>query len=110
MMVHWAVQSLRWHYSLCYFVHKHLNNAWYNKAHSIIWKPYLAIIRSNAGIKFIIKEFYHCKNCQQIKEGKKHNSLQMMYAYLEPKWKEQVKLKVFTMSLYWFKVKPRRLF
>ena len=27
----------------CYFVHRHLNNAWYNKAHSIIWKEYLAI-------------------------------------------------------------------
>ena len=34
-------------YSLCYFVHRHLNNAPYNKAHSVIGTPYLAIIASN---------------------------------------------------------------
>ena len=38
---------LHGHYSLCYFVHKHLNNAWYNKAHLLIGKPYLTIIASN---------------------------------------------------------------
>ena len=46
------------------------------------------------------QELYRCENCKQIKEGKTHNCLQMMYEYLEPKWREQVKLKVFTMSLY----------
>ena len=28
----------------CYFVHRHLNNAWYNKAHSLIGKPHSVII------------------------------------------------------------------
>ena len=35
------------HYSKCYFVHRHLNNASYNKADSQIKKPYLVIIASN---------------------------------------------------------------
>ena len=28
----------------CYFIHRHLNNAWYNKAHSLNGKPFLVII------------------------------------------------------------------
>ena len=39
---------IRTHYSQCYFVNKHLNNALYNKADSLIGKPCLAIITSNA--------------------------------------------------------------
>ena len=35
------------HYSQCYFVHRYLNNAWLNKAHSVIGKPYLTIIASD---------------------------------------------------------------
>ena len=34
-------------YSQCYFVHRHLNNHWHNKANSVIAKSYLAIIASN---------------------------------------------------------------
>ena len=36
------------HYSRCYFVHRHLNNALYNKAHSLNGKPCSAIIASDA--------------------------------------------------------------
>ena len=43
--------NLHRHYSLCYFVHRHLSNAWYNQAHSLIGPPYLAIIASNEGLK-----------------------------------------------------------
>ena len=38
---------LHGHYLQCYYVHRHLHNAWYNKAYSLIGKPYLAIIASN---------------------------------------------------------------
>ena len=34
-------------YSQCYFVHRHLNNAYHKQAHSLIWMQYLAIIASN---------------------------------------------------------------
>ena len=41
------------HCSQCYFVHRQcstiVNNASYNKAHTLIGKPYLAIIASNRG-------------------------------------------------------------
>ena len=36
---------------LSYFVHRLLNNACFNKAYSLIGKPYIAIIASNAGSK-----------------------------------------------------------
>ena len=45
---------LHGHYSQCYFVHRHLNNVWYNKAHSLIGKPYLAIIVNIDYIKFLL--------------------------------------------------------
>ena len=32
------------HYSQCYFLHRCLNNVWFNKANSLIQKPYFAII------------------------------------------------------------------
>ena len=37
-------------YEQCYFVHRYLNNAWYNKVHCLIGKPYLVIIPSNAHV------------------------------------------------------------
>ena len=33
--------------SLCYFIHRHPNNAWHNNAHSLTGMPYLTIIASN---------------------------------------------------------------
>ena len=39
--------NLQGHYSQCYFVHRHLNNACYSEAHSLNGKPYLTIIASN---------------------------------------------------------------
>ena len=40
-----------------YFVHRYFNNVWYNKAHSLIGKPYFSIIASNYK-QFIQK---HCE-------------------------------------------------
>ena len=37
---------LDWHYSQCYFAHRHRHNARYNKAHSLIGTSWLAIIAS----------------------------------------------------------------
>ena len=37
---------LHGNYSQCFFVHRHLNSAWYNKTHFLIGKSYLAIIAS----------------------------------------------------------------
>ena len=65
MIIHLAVQSSAWTlFTLLamtayltiqssiqtqyYFVHRHRNNTWYNKARSLIGKPYLVIIASNA--------------------------------------------------------------
>ena len=42
---------LHGHYLQCYFDHRHLNNAWYSKTHSLFRKPYLAIISSNSAAK-----------------------------------------------------------
>ena len=42
------------------FFHKHLNNAWYNKVHSLIVNPYLVIIASNVVyLKFYFRENKH---------------------------------------------------
>ena len=41
---------LHGHYSLCYFVHRHPSNAWYNKVPSLTGKSYLAIITSNESV------------------------------------------------------------
>ena len=35
------------HYSQSYVVHRHLDNAWFNKAHSLLGTTYLAVIASN---------------------------------------------------------------
>ena len=37
--------------SQCYFVHKHINNVWYNSAHSLMGTPCLTIIASNVEIR-----------------------------------------------------------
>ena len=46
----WLLNDLQGHYSRIYFVHRHLNNAWYNKANSVTGKPYLAIIASASSL------------------------------------------------------------
>ena len=48
MIVHSVIQSSTRLLLKYYFVYRYLNNAWYNQAHSLIGKPYLAIIASNA--------------------------------------------------------------
>ena len=54
---------LHGHYSRWSFVHRHLNNDWYNKAYFLIWKPYLVIIASNWFInvhpEYKNEHFYH---------------------------------------------------
>ena len=46
------------HYSQCYFVHKYLNYTWYNRAHSLFTKSYLAIIASNGnGLEIFFMDF-----------------------------------------------------
>ena len=37
-----------------YFVHRHLNNSWYNRGHSLFGKPYLAAIASNVDKKVLL--------------------------------------------------------
>ena len=40
MIVHYGIIPSNGHYSQWYFVHRHLNKAWYNNAHSLFGKPY----------------------------------------------------------------------
>ena len=44
-------------YSQYHLVHRHLNNAWYNKANFLSGKPYLAIIASNKLIKLMESQY-----------------------------------------------------
>ena len=46
------------HYLQCFFVHRHLNNAWYKQARSVIGMPYSAIISSNDDIISFEKSDY----------------------------------------------------
>ena len=58
MIAHSVVQSpLHGHYSQCYFVHIQLNNAYYNKAHLLNGKPYLAIFASNRLCNMLLAEY-----------------------------------------------------
>ena len=48
MIAHSAVQSsTRIHYLQCYFLHEHLNNAWYNKANPLIDRSYLELLAND---------------------------------------------------------------
>ena len=53
---------LHGHYFLCYFDHRHLNDAWHNKQHLLLWKPHLVIIASSVPIKSSWKVGTEAKN------------------------------------------------
>ena len=44
--------------SQLYFVHQHLNHAWYNKGHWLTGRPYLAMIVSN-----VLRKRHKCSFC-----------------------------------------------
>ena len=64
----WSFIGLRNHlhgnYSQCFFVHRNLNNAWYNKAHFLIGKSYFAIIASKKLEKSTTTNDFNLFNCQ----------------------------------------------